>query len=43
MWYPNRTSIISDIKKVPGKYAQAVTYGSPEGYTKYRQHWFHDI
>lgn len=27
MWYPNRTSIISDIKKVSGKNAKAVTYG----------------
>lgn len=27
MWYPNRTSIISDIKKVSGKNAKAVNYG----------------
>lgn len=27
MWYPNRTSIISDIKKVSGKNEKAVNYG----------------
>lgn len=27
MWYPNKTSIVSDIKKVSGKNAKAVNYG----------------